>query len=172
MKKLVKLFFVFSLILIILIFLIINIQEPSEPKEFVKNRTVTNYSNLFFIYEISRYPSNVEIRATEKMNENITLGFVIESWNLNFGIIPGNGTFVKRNVEISNKEESSMEIIFRSYGNISPLVFFSKNNFILNPDEKVAIDIFLFSNKTKEGNYSGEIDLISKKPIYNFLSIK
>ena len=66
----------------------------------------------------------------------------------------------------------NIKIILKAYGNISPLVVFSKNNFVLEPKEKVSIDVFLHSKDFEPGNYSGEIDVVSQKPIYNFLSIK
>ncbi len=160
-----------SLFFVIFLFILINIQEPPEPKEFVKNQSSATYSTLFFTYEIKRYPSNVEIKLTEQTNQTAVLGFVTEPWNINFGIIPGNESFVTRNIEIANLGEKNNKIILKVYGNISPLVTFSKNNFILKPGEKTSIDIFLYSKKFDPGNYSGEIDVIARKDIYNFLSI-
>ncbi len=136
---------------------------------FVTNKTVVNYSTLLFNYEIARYPSSVEITIID-VNETV-LGFVTDPWNLNFGMIPGNGSFVKRNIELANTDEKDIKIILKAYGNISSLVVFSKNNFILKPGEKVSIDIFLYSKNFEPGNYSGEIDVIAQKDIYNFLSI-
>lgn len=165
-----KIFLIASVVVIICSFIFTNLQEPPEPKEFVKNKTFANYSTLFFNYEITRYPSSVEIKSI-KLNETTIIGFVTDPWNINFGIIPGNGTFVKRNIELTNLKDKDSKIILKTYGNITPLVSFSKNNFILHTKEKVSIDVFLFSNKTEIGNYSGEIDIIIQKPIYNFLSI-
>ena len=169
MKTETKIFLIASLFSIIFLFFIINLQEPPEPKEFVKNKTFTNYSTLFFNYKIIRYPSSVEIEPEEE-NETL-LGFVTDSWNLNFGIIPGDGSFIKRNIEIANLEEVNIKIILKVYGNMSSLIFFRKNNFVLKPNERAVVDVFLFTNDTLQGNYSGEIDLIAQKPIYNFLSI-
>ncbi len=168
MKKLEKIFLIISFFIIIFSFVFSNLQEPPEPKEFVKNKTIANYSTLFFSYKVIRYPTSIEIKP---IKENTTIGFAIDPRNLNFGIIPCNGSFVKRSIELFNPERKNVEIILKSYGNISPLVFFSKNNFILHPEERVNIDVFLFSNNTLPGNYSGEIDLIVKKLIYNFLPI-
>jgi hypothetical protein len=144
---------------------------PLEPKDFVSNKTYSNYSNVLYSYEILRYPSNVEIMNLDLRKENATLGFVTDSWNINFGSIPGNGTYVKRNVEFSNRKDSPSKIELRAYGNISSHVSFSQNDFILNPGDKVSVDIYLFSNSTKSGNYTGEIDVIAKKAIYNFFPI-
>jgi len=170
MNKETKIFLIISLIVIILI-IYLGFQEPSEPQEFVKNKTFSNYSTLFFYYEISRYPSSVEIKPLEAVSENITLGFVTDPWNINFGIIPGNGILVKRTVELTNLKDENSKVILRVYGNISPLVSFSENNFIMHPHEKASIEISLYDNDTKKMNYTGEIDVISKKAIYNFLPI-
>jgi len=159
------------LIVIIFLFVLINLQEPPEPKEFVKNKTAFNYSTLFFSYNILRYPSHVEIIPLENENEIALIGFVTDPWNINFGIIFGNGTFAKRNIELANLEEENIKIILKAYGNISPLIAFSKNNFILKPKEKVSIDIVLHNKNFEYGNYSGEIDVIARKGIYNFPSI-
>ena len=147
------------------VFLVAGMQGPPEPAGFVENATVSNYSNVFFSYEIVRYPSGVEISQED------VLGFVTDSWNLNFGVNPGNGSYTTRTIELSNKEESNVEVILRSYGNISPMIVFGKNDFVLEPGEMVPIDIFLYSGNHEPGNYSGEIDIVVKKPIYNFLSI-
>jgi hypothetical protein len=166
-----KIGIILVLIIIVVAFLFIFSKEPPAPEEFVKNRTVENYSTFFYNYEILRYPSNVEIKPTENINENVVLGFVTDPWNINFGIIPGNGSYATRTIEISNKEDIDNEITLKVYGNISPLVVFSKNRFILKPNEKTSIEVFLYSKDSEPGNYSGEIDVLSKKAIYNFLSI-
>ena len=165
MRKKEMIILTIIVLIIVSLFVFSNSQEPPEPTEFVKNKTVVTYSNLFFNYEILKYPSNVEITSLKNINESIVLGLVTDPWNINFGIIPGNGTFVKRNIELTNKEEKDIKIILRSYGNISPLVVFSKNDFILKPKEKASIDIFLYSKNAEPGNYSGEIDVISQKGI-------
>lgn len=167
MKKEEKILFIIFLFIVIFLFFYENFQEPPAPTNFVKNKTVSNYSTMFFNYDILRYPSDVEIIPIEQMNGTILLGFATDPWNINFGITPGNGSFVTRNIELANKDKDS-KIILKAYGNISPLVAFSKNNFILKPYERVSVDITLFSNSTKVGKYSGEIDVIAEKAIYNF----
>ncbi|MFH1473656.1 MAG: hypothetical protein ABIE55_02060 [Candidatus Aenigmatarchaeota archaeon] len=159
------------LVFLVVAFLFIFSKQPPVPEEFVSIRTVENYSTFFHNYEILRYPSSVEIMPIENLNETIVIGFVTDPWNINFGIIPGNGSYVTRTIEVSNKGGDNNEVFLNAYGNISPLVVFSKNNFILKPDEKASIEIFLYSKDSEPGNYSGEIDVVSKKAIYNFLSI-
>ncbi len=140
----------------------------SEPKNLVKNMTYEKNSNLFFTYEITSYPSNVEIILPEE--EKIKIGLVADYWNLNFGIIPTGGSYGRRQVMVSNFENSQVRVYFKVYGNISPLVGFSKDNFVLLPGQTETITVFLNTTKdTPLGNYSGQIDVIVKKPNFSFI---
>jgi len=139
------------------------------PREFVKNQTFEIYENPFFIFEKARYPSNVEI--VEKGEEGMLLGFVTDPWNLNFGIIPLGG-YGTRSITLFNSESSKVKVKLKAYGEIKDLVRFEKNDFILKPNEKVNVNIFLnTTNSTRIGNYTGEIDVIIKKPRFNFFEI-
>lgn len=168
MKEKSKLFLI--IVLAFLFVILINIQEPWGPEIFVENRTVDIQSNLLFDYEITRYPSSVEITTPIPEDENVTLGFIVDPWNLKFGLVPGNGTYVKRNVVLTNLDEKETRVSLNVYGNISKLVHFSKNDFILQKGENVSVDVYLFTNNTGFGNYSGEIDVVAKKPIYSFIN--
>lgn len=138
-----------------------------EPKNFVKNQTFVIYSDLFFVYEITKYSSNVKVAPEE--GQRITLGFVTDPWNLNFGIMPI-GSYGTRHLNISNSGKNRVRVFFKVYGNIEQLISFSRNNFILNPGQSAYIDVFLkTTNLTKLGNYTGQIDVITKKPKFNFL---
>jgi hypothetical protein len=170
--KIALLSLVSLLILIVLIPILINlISNPyKEPKEFVTNKTFVSDSDIFFKYETSKYPSNAEITSSKNLNESITLGFVVDPWNLNFGIVPsGERNLVKRYIELTNSKNESAKINFKVYGNISPQISFSKNDFILQKNEKISIEVYFHTNDAGIGNYSGEIDVIVKRPKYNFL---
>lgn len=162
MGSLKKEFVVFVIVLILVIFLLIATMEPPEPKEFVNDRTVSNYSNIFFNYKLIKYPTSVEIASVG--TENVNIGFVIDPWNLKFGVAPANGSSIKRYINIRNLEEDYNKIKLKVYGNISPLVNFSKNDFTLNKNESVAIEVTLYTDSAESGNYSGEIDVIIKTP--------
>jgi len=158
---------VFTAVLVLLL----NLTEPPEPLEYVENRTFEKHSNLLFDYDIIRYPAGAEITPIGSLNSSIVLGFVTDSWNLNFGGIPANGSYATRTIKLSNKEDKAVKIIMKSYGNVSDLISFGRNEFILKPGETVSIDIFSYTNDFTVGSYSGEVDIIVKKPIYNFLCI-
>jgi hypothetical protein len=163
-----------KLIPIIIVALIIGgifflLQGPPEPKEFVENRTFETFENLLFKYEITRYPSNVSI--VSQTGENVTVGIVTDPWNLNFGRIPIQEDIygTRRFVILTNKEEDA-KVEFKAYGSISPLVNFSKNNFILRTDENVTVDVTIqMSKDINPGNYLGEIDIVIIKPKYGFV---
>lgn len=160
----------FLLVLIIALFLIAlpaRIQE-TEPEEFVENMTFTTYSDLFFDYEITRYPTGVEITPSKFLEKESVIGVVIDPWNLKFGIVPTGGSFVRRYVELTNVMERAGKVSFKVYGNIKPLVSFSKNDFILHENENSTVTVFLSATNVT-GNFSGEIDVIAQKPKYDFL---
>ncbi|MGC8812219.1 MAG: hypothetical protein ACP5O8_01370 [Candidatus Aenigmatarchaeota archaeon] len=142
----------------------------SEPKKFVENMTYEKTSSLLFTYEVTSYPSKVEIILPEE--EKIRIGLVADFWNLNFGIIPTGGSYGRRQVSISNFENTQVRVYFKVYGSIRPLVGFSKNDFVLLPGQAETVTVFL--NTTKEtipGNYSGQIDVIVKKPNFSFILV-
>jgi len=85
-------------------------------------------SGLFFTYEATRYPSNVNI--TEPIEGNITIGVVVDPWNLNFGMIPTGGNFGKRILILTNQQEKNVRVSLKAYGNIKPMVEFEKNDFL------------------------------------------
>jgi len=143
-------------------------REPEEPKDIVNDKVILNYTNVFFDYRIERYPTSVEITSP---SGNVTLGFVTDPWNLKFGIVPGNGSYIRRYINIKNSNEKYDKIKLKVFGNISPLVNFSRNEFVLNENESAVIEVRLKTDSAEYGNYSGEIDLIVKVPKYDFLRI-
>lgn len=156
-----------AFIIVLFASLIFAFLPPSAPEEFVKNSTVVYDENLLFSYEISRYPTSVEISSTQ--GENITLGFSLEPWNLNFGIVPTGGNLGKRFITLQNTAEEPAKVRLIAYGNISQMVDFSDNDFLLLKNAPKPLEIILETKKdTPLGNYSGEIDIIVKRAKYSF----
>jgi hypothetical protein len=159
----------FILILAIITIILVGWDYFSTPKQFVSNQTFVKNSDPFFSYEVTKYPSNVEIIPPQYREQKMTIGIVTDPWNLNFGIIPA-GSHGTRHITISNSEKNKVKVSFKVYGSIKPLISFNQNNFILLPNESVYIDVFLnTTDKTRSGNYTGEINVIIKKPNLNFL---
>ncbi len=154
---------------VLLFFTIYLLNYIPHPNEFVTNITFEKYSNILYEYEIMKYPSKVEVTQVGA-NKRLGIGFVVDTWNLNFGSVPAGGSST-RFMDLSNIGEREAKIIFRAYGNITPFVGFSKNNFILYPKDNITIKITFSSQSDTKGNYTGEIDRIIKMPKYNFLYI-
>ena len=138
-----------------------------RPQTFVKNQTLDTDENSLFTYEINRYPTSVQIsNVTEK---NITIGFALDPGSINFGIVPTGGNSGKRFITLQNIADNPSKIMLYAYGNISEMVVFNDNNFLLSKESPKSIEIILQTeNGTKLGNYSGEIDIIVKKPKNSF----
>jgi hypothetical protein len=169
MKAIKKIIFILFLVIITLI-VVFGWSYFSTPKQFVSNQTVVKNSDLFFSYEITKYPSNVEIIPAQYEKQKLKIGIVTDKWNLNFGIIPVSGRET-RHLDISNHEKNDFRVNLNVYGNIKQMISFSKNDFILPPNKSISINIFLnTTEKTIPGNYTGEIDVIIKKPNSKSLS--
>lgn len=158
---------IIAAILVTLLFVVTI--EPPAPKDFVSDRFILNYSNAFFNYKVIRYPTDVSIVPSQE--ENFEIGFVTDPWNLRFGIAPGNGSYIKRYINIKNLNEGYNKISLKTYGNITPLVNFSKNNFVLEENESTVVEVGLYTESAEVGNYTGEIDVVIKRPKYDFLKV-
>ncbi len=129
---------------------------------YVSNVTVDKTGDLLFNYEITRYPSAVEVKTIQP-DSNITLGFVTDPWNLNFGIVPFNGSYEKRQVVLFNSNDEKVKVSVVAFGGISPLVDVPGNDIVLGAKQTADMGIYLRTYTYPEGNYSGEIDIVVKK---------
>jgi hypothetical protein len=90
--------------------------------------------------------------------------------NLEFGIIPLRSVS-KRFLNLANGNETNDKIQLIATGNISPMVKFDKNNFILYKNDNTTVTILLDSSlASKPGNYTGEVSVISKRSRFSFLN--
>lgn len=162
-----KIYTVLMIIILIIAFACILFLTRTETKEFVDNRGVEKYSDAFFDYEIIKYPTDVKIYEPNA-SERITVGIVSDTNNMKFGIIPGNGSYAKRYLNLTNREKDA-KIFLHVYGDITPLVRFGKNNFIIRENENVMIDVLLNTKGSEFKEYSGEIDVVIQRPKFDFL---
>ncbi|NOQ55832.1 MAG: hypothetical protein GQ477_03415 [Nanohaloarchaea archaeon] len=155
-------------LLVIFLFFAIFSTPSFESDNHVLNHTVIHAEDLFFTYEVDKYPTAVEIsNITER---NLSIGFSLETSSLNFGVVPTGGNMGKRFLTLKNTEENNAKIQFVAYGDISQMIQFSDNDFNLVSDELKQVDIVLETElDTQVGNYSGEIDLVIKRAKYGFL---
>jgi len=172
MRKMVKGLILILLVLISLPFIYeINFYNEIKGREdFVNNMTTEKNDGLFFVYETVRCPSNVEIIKLENKS-NITLGMTNDPWNLNFGVIPV-GIESRRFINLANKNEEIFKVEIHAYGNISPIVSFDRNNFILHKGEEMKVTTLLNSSLSNgTGKFMGEIDIFSRRAKIPFFNV-
>jgi len=165
MKKILVLLFILVILGFILIF---NTNFEFKTIGFVINRTVETSENLFFYYEIVRYPSNVMI-LEQKKTDKINVGLTGDPWNINFGIL-SSGMIGERYINLANYKEEPFHVRLVSHGNISSMISFSSNDMVLRKGDEVKLTVFLNTSiSTSPGNYTGEIDIITEKSKIPFL---
>src|SRR4030042_3251685 len=87
-------------------------------EESVINKTVLAYSDLFFDYEVTKYESGAEVTGIYPSNKNLTLGVVVDPWNIEFGSIPTGNNTGTRFISLENLKEKESKVSFKVYGNI------------------------------------------------------
>ena len=154
-------FLIISIIFLVLI--LAGMQRPalSAEKLFA--------SNLLFNYEIKSYPSSAEVTPSIP-GKNISIGVDISPDNLNFGIIPGNGSISRRFLNLTNLQDKDAKVYLAAIGSIKPFVGFDKNDFIIKSNEKIDITVYFNTTNADIGNYSGDIYLVVERSKYDFLS--
>jgi len=169
MKSKKKIVFILIIIILVGILFIQSFNYQAQPKEFVTNRTFLTRSDILYDYEITKYSTQVGVSPVLPNQEKLTLGVVIDPWNLNFGIVPAGKNYGTRFLDLTNLKEKDAKVNFKVYGNISPFVNFTKNNFILHKNENVTVEANFYATSTEIGNYSGEIDITIQRPKYDIL---
>lgn len=156
------------LLIVILIILFLALIGLTFGTMYFTNFLVKSADKLFYKFELEKtYKTQVGI-IEPKNNSNLLLGFTSD--NLEFGIIPL-GSVSKRFLTLTNNNEENYKIILKVSGNISPMVKFNKNDFILAKDENMSVTVFLDSSiGLVPGNYTGEIFVISSRPKFSFLN--
>ncbi len=141
-----------------------------KPDTLAANHTVLYDNNLFFTYEINKYPTSVEISNVE--GQNISIGFSLEPTSLDFGMVPTGGAMGMRFLTLKNTQADPAKMLLFAHGNISSMIQYNDNNFYLKPEVVKDVEIMLKTDKnTPVGNYSGEINLVVKRARYNFMKL-
>jgi hypothetical protein len=162
-----KIFIITIVLLTILSILVLSTKKPKKTASFITNRTSERFEDIFFIYDVVKYPSNVTIISLENPS-NIPIGIVGDPWNLNFGILPF-GVKGKRFVNVANYDEPIYKTKLVCYGNICPMIKFDKNDLILHKGEEAQITVSLDTSLSPPGDYVGEIEVLSERPKFSFL---
>jgi len=165
-KKLILLF------LALIFGLLVRALNPPLPEfqDKIANRTFARASDLFYNFEVTRYPSSAEI--TEFKPSETTVGIDADTSKLNFGIIPQGGSFSRRTINLTSLGKDA-RISVRAYGEIQPYVSFSQNDFIIRKDKKAVVEAVFDTKKNNKfaeiANYTGEIDITVQTPKFDFL---
>jgi hypothetical protein len=114
------------------------------------------YTGLVATERVSSYPVYAKVVGPE----NDTIGIALQDYELDFGVLP-QGVVARRTIDLGN-DGSPVKVGLWSEGNISGILSFSKQDFILDGPESVEIII----NATEQGSFSGTMFVSSR--IYNY----
>jgi len=136
-------------------------------ENYVDKVSVENKENLIFVYEIVRYPAKIDVMNLDK--SNLKLGVSVDPTIIDFGRIY-EGMSGKRYINIFNNKDFIYKATLSSRGNISSMIEFEKNNFLIK--ERETLNISVTAKPINPGSYTGEIDVVLKRmkyPIFNWL---
>lgn len=164
-------FFIAAAIAAIVLVLWMAVAYMAEPPKLsgaiLEGPAFEQYENALFAYEINRYSSKAEV--SNETDGNISVGVSTDPRYLDFGIIPTGGSFSKRSITLSNTKDDAVTMQLRAHGGIVPFIEFGKNDFMLEKGSVPVSVIFRTAKDTQTGNYSGEIDIIARRPKYAIL---
>ncbi|MFH8080858.1 MAG: hypothetical protein QXO84_03205, partial [Candidatus Aenigmatarchaeota archaeon] len=116
--------------------------------------------DIFFVYEKYSYPAKLMAMS---FNDSFQIGISTDTWILDFGqIYVGMGSRKYINVSASD----DVKVSLKATGNISSVMKFEKNNFLLLKGKSENIPIYVEPKSV--GNYSGEVRLTFKRIKYPF----
>lgn len=150
----------------LLVIFILLLIPPTFSQEYVKTVTTERRENVLFVYEIIKYPTKVEI--IDK-NSDFKIGISLDPWLIDFGSIE-EGMGGRRYINIVNDKDYVYKTRLTSFGNISKMIKFGNNNFLVESNKSLNVSVSL--NALSPGNYTGEIDIVLKRfkyPIFNWL---
>jgi hypothetical protein len=136
----------------------------SESNSIVQSRS----HNMFFDYTSLVYPTGV--RIVSPSTDNISIGFDSSTDKINFGLAIAGGSTNRKFINVTNDADRIARISLNSRGNISSMISFSENEFILLPGEKREIAITLTATNNTIGNYGGDIEISLKKARFLMLN--
>ena len=157
-----------SFLILVLILLFFALFELTFTTGFIANLLIKRMENLVYVFELrNNYKTQVSILEQQNISD-IFLGVTVD--NLEFGEIPVNSV-IRRFLNLDNKDEIDYKVLLIVSGNISPMISFDKNDFILPKENNMTVTVILDSSiAPKPGNYTGEVSVLSKKPRFLFLS--
>ena len=133
-----------------------------NPKETITGNAVIK-EGTFFREEITSYPAKIYV--TENQSR---LGMSVDTFHLDFGIVPV-GSFTTKTITLKNDDERTSKVEVEVNGDISDLIEFNKNNFLLKGFEETEIKVKAIGRRP--GNYTGEVSIKIVKSNYKELGV-
>ena len=141
-----------------------NTPQPTDSVLVMKRQQM---DTLFFTKVVDRIPTKAAIVLPNLENETLKVGVSADKNELNFGVVIQNMSVTKF-LNINNKDVTVKECVV-SYGSIGPLIKVPEKEFVLSTGESKMVSLEFSGSEL--GNYTGEVDVITKKPKYGFLDI-
>ncbi|HEX54506.1 MAG: hypothetical protein DRO90_03165 [Candidatus Altiarchaeales archaeon] len=154
----------FAVLMILFAFLIL--EKAPKPEGIIKKPTDMRADTPLFKVYIVRYPTTGNITELNLENRTLRVGISTDRDELNFGVIPQNLS-VRKFLNLKNKRDSRARVCIRAYGTISDFIKIKDSDFVMERGESREIELVFTGDSV--GNYSGEIDVITKKPKYQLL---
>jgi hypothetical protein len=137
-----------------------------EAKKIVDERS----DNLFFEKYIRRIPAQGSIvPPVIDNNGTITAGVSVDRDKLNFGRIQSNLSGITKVLEIQYPFNVSSKICVMVQGDIKQFLETPNREFVMSSGEKREVQIRFSGSDI--GNFTGEVDVLAKKPKYGFLDL-
>lgn len=127
--------------------------------------TERSHSLLFEKTSVT-YPAVVNVSP---ITGNITIGFDVTPGQLDFGTVPPGGSISRKFVEIANPTGKSARITLKKDGRISPILYFSENNFILTSGRSMNVTVYVAPFSGDSGIYEGNVEIEYKRMNFEFL---
>lgn len=136
------------------------------PENFVNEESVDHSPGFFMINDIIRYPAKANVTPLD-ISKNITVGVAAQTSELNFGNVPQNIT-IRKFISLRNNEKTPVRICVLGRGDIAPHIQLTQgDDFVIQGNR--ARDMEMTFNSTDIGSYSGEVDIIVRKPRYGLI---
>ena len=134
---------------------VVAINTRTESGLIVQERTVDQYSDMFFTYMVIRYPAKVEVLTA---TANLTVGFNVGTDVLDFSRVE-TGASVKKQLNLTTLDGKSSRITVKSKGSIGPLLSFGQNDFLLDGSGTISVTM----TARDPGNYTGEVTVFAQR---------
>jgi hypothetical protein len=150
------------------------LSAPNLPSQYIPLtiKIVTERSeNIFFEKNIIRVPAKgVIILPIIDNNGTITAGVSVDSDKLDFGRIQSNLSGITKSLDIAYPfRTGSVKICVIAQGDIKQFLETPNREFIMSSGEKKEVQIRFSGSMI--GNFTGEVDVLAKKPKYGFLDL-